>query len=200
MPARMKSRLAPIAVALVVIGAAGACDSTTGADAVYPIYSVDSQTVYALNGSPSGAPTALSLFGGVVGTSLVPAGANFAFDLAFDINDAGEIVLLPARTVAGGLSSPHSVGLQKVAAAYETIDRAPDDGYRFDSTMVVNAGDVVVVQSNYGTGCTSFYQTPVIYGKVTVRKIDLATRTLLLRYTADPNCGYKSLASGVPKY
>lgn len=196
---RIKARIATLTAALFVVGAAAACDSTTGVNAIYPTYALDSQTVYTINGSHASAPTALSMFGGVVGSSLVPAGASFSFDIAFDIDPDGRAVLLPARAVAGGLSGPHSVGLQVVNDGFESLTSAPSSGYTLDSALVVDVGDVVAIQSHDFNVCTSIYQSPEIYGKLTVREIDPAARTLLLRFTVDPNCGYRSLAPGVPK-
>jgi len=196
---RITRGLAPLGLALAITTVVAACDSTTGVDASYSVYSRDSATVYAINGSPDNAPNALSLFGGVVGSSLVPASGSFNFDLAFDVDDQGRPVLLPARTVASNFASPHSVGLQVVSQSYDELTRAPDKGYRMDSTLVVSIGQVIAIQSFYGTACTSFYQTPVIYGKLVVTDVDPSARTLTLKYTADPNCGYRSLTSGVPK-
>ena len=38
-----------------------------------------------------------------------------------------------------------------------------------------------------------------LYAKLVVRSIDLATRSMNVVFTVDPNCGFLSFADGVPK-
>ena len=88
---------------IVVLAAAGlailgvACGDFTGVPASLPTLT-DSGTVYALNGAPPGAPTALHVFSG----TLLPATAAFVFDIAFDIDAAGHVLLIPQSVVATG--------------------------------------------------------------------------------------------------
>src|SRR5215475_7774759 len=63
------------------------CGDLTGVPASLPTIT-DSGVVYALNGAPSGAPTALQIAAG----QLVPGNSSFAFDIAFDIDAAGHVL------------------------------------------------------------------------------------------------------------
>ena len=137
----LKLRGALVVAATAIIAAVVSCGSLTGVPASLSVVS-DSGVIYALNGAPSGAPTAVHFFTG----SRTPADASFLFDVAFDIDTAGNPVLLPQRAVASGLTSTHSVGLQKTSTAFDQIASAPKTGYRADTAMVVTPGQAVLVQ------------------------------------------------------
>jgi hypothetical protein len=189
-----KSRLASlIAAAAVVAGVA--CGEFTGVPASLPVLS-DSGTVYALNGAPLGAPTALHAFSG----QLTPADADFVFDIAFDLNANGDIVLLPQRAVASGLATTHSVALTTVADTFEAVTSASKDlKFRADTALVVKRNQVVVAQITDGSACSFSLTGTTLFAKLVVRSIDRINRTMTVRYTVDPNCGFRSFASGVPK-
>ena len=189
----VKAKLATIAAAVIaVVGVA--CGDFTGVPASLPTLTT-SGTVYALNGAPPGAPTALHVFSG----TLLPANANFVFDVAFDLNAAGNIIILPQRTVATGLTSTHTVGLQKVNVEFEALTEAPKSGYRADTAMVVALNQVVAVQSSDPNACGISLTGSTLYAKLAVTAVDLAAKQLTVRYTVDPNCGFFSFASGIPK-
>jgi hypothetical protein len=181
-----------LAAGAVAVGAV-ACKSLTGVPAGLSTVA-DSGIVYAINGAPSGAPTAVHMFTG----SRTAADASFFFDVAFDIDAKGSVVLLPQRTVASGLTTTHGVGLQKISQTYEAVQSAPKTGYRADTAMVVNAGQVVLVQVQ-DPACAVSITGSFIYGKMVVLSVDTAARTLDIQYTADPNCGFLSFAPGIPK-
>src|SRR5262245_29399906 len=106
-----------------VLALAAACGDFTSVPASLAVVS-DSGTVYALNGAPPGAPTALHVYTG----SRLAADASFFFDVAFDIDAQGNVVILPQRAVASGLASSHTVGLQNVATDYSALEKAPKNG------------------------------------------------------------------------
>jgi hypothetical protein len=180
--------------ALTLAVAAVACGNFTGVPASLPTVS-DSGSVYALNGAPVGAPTALHVFSG----TLLPANASFVFDIAFDIDATGNAVLLPQRVVATGLSSTHSVGLQKVLGAFDSITAAPKSGYRADTALVASVNQTVLIQSSDPNACGVSLTGSTLYGKVVVLAIDRVAKQLTVRYTVDPNCGFFSFAAGLPK-
>ena len=64
---------------------------------------------YALNGAPPGAPTALH----VLQRNAASRDASFVFDVAFDIDGAGNVVILPQRGWRRGLTSTHTVGSRR---------------------------------------------------------------------------------------
>ena len=122
------TRLVPgLLIAVAIVASSTGCKSLTSIDASFPNVT-DTAAVYAINGSPAGSPTAISLFSGLV----MRADQGFQFDLAFDINSAGKAVLIPSRALASQFSTPYSVGLQVLSGAFATIDRAPKDGYVAD--------------------------------------------------------------------
>jgi hypothetical protein len=176
------------------VAGALACGDFTGVPASLPTLT-DSGTVYAINGSPPGAPTALYLYSG----ARLSADANFFFDLAFDIDASGNPVILPQRAVASALANTHSVGLQLVATDFASTDRAPKSGYRADTAMVVRAGQTVVVQSRDPNACGISLTGTTLHAKLVVTSVDTRSRKLSIRYTVDPNCGFLSFAPGVPK-
>jgi hypothetical protein len=184
--------VAALAAASAVAGTV-ACKSLTGLPASLQTVA-DSGTVYAINGAPSGAPTAVHFFTG----SRTAADASFFFDLAFDIDANGNVVLLPQRTVASQLTTTHSVGLQRSSSAFADVGEAIKTGYHPDTAMVVGPNQTVLVQVA-DPACAVSVAGTSIYGKLVVLSVDKAARTLQLQYVADPNCGFLSFAAGVPK-
>ena len=191
--ARPKFRIAAVAVS-VLSALLGACGDLTGVPASLNTVT-DSTSVYALNGAPSGAPTALHVFSG----TLLPVTSSFVFDVAFDIDAAGNAVLLPQRTVASRLTSSHSVGLQKLNASFDAVTSAPKSGYRADTAMVAPVNQVVAIQATDPDACGISLTGTTLYAKVVVLAIDRVARQLTIRYTVDPNCGFVSFAPGLPK-
>lgn len=180
------------AAAFAVLGVA--CGDLTGVPASLPTLT-DSGTVYALNGAPPGAPTALHVYSG----TLLPATAAFVFDVAFDIDTAGHVLMIPQRVVATGLSSSHSVGLLSVSGDFDALTSAPKSGYRADTTLITKPGQVVAIQSSDPNACSISLTGSTLYAKVVVTAIDVVQKTLSVRFAVDPNCGFVSFASGVPK-
>jgi hypothetical protein len=130
--------------------------------------------------------------------SRTSADASFFFDVAFDIDASGNVVLLPQRTVASQLTSTHSVGLQKSAQAFDAITEAIKSGYRADTAMIVNAGQTVLVQVQ-DPACAVSIKSTSIYAKLIVLSVDKVARTMQIQYVSDPNCGFLSFEPGIPK-
>jgi len=192
-----KRRLPPVAVlAAAAVATLGlACGDFTGVPASLPTIS-DTGTVYAINGAPAGAPSGLHIFTGTV----VPVDQSFAFDIGFDLDSTGAIVVYPQRTVATALSTTtHSVGLQTVKDTFEAVLSAPKSGYRADTALVTQRNVVVLVQSNDQGVCGLALTGTSMYAKFEVTEVNRVTRQLKIRWTADPNCGFVSFQSGVPK-
>ena len=135
---------------------------------------------------------------GASGT-LLAADANFIFDIAFDIDGSGNAVLMPMRVVSSGLASTHTVSLQRTTESFDGVGSAPKNGYHADTSVVVQPGQVVLAQSQDPLVCGSSLTGTTIYAKLEVTSIDMPNRQLTVRYTVDPNCGFRSFASGVPK-
>ncbi len=189
------SRFATLAfVAVAVTGVA--CRDFTGVPASLATIT-DSGTVFSLNGAPLGAPTALHAFSG----TLIPADANFVFDIAFDIGtNPGEVIVLPQRAVASGLATTHQVSLATVADTFEAVTAVPKGlTFRADTAMTLKRNQVLIAQVSDATACGFSLTGTTLFAKVVVTAINHDTRQMQVKYTVDPNCGFKSFASGVPK-
>lgn len=181
-------------VASVAVAGLSACKSLTSVEASFDNVSA-ALSVYAINGSPPGAPTAISLFSGF------PAHADqaFAYDFAFDIDTTGKVVLIPARQLATQLSTPYSVGLQVVPGLFAAVDRAPKSGYTLDSLLVVGVHTVVVIESHDFSRCQFAIKGQSYFSKLVVDSINLAKRQISATVTVNRNCGFTSFADGRPK-
>lgn len=179
-----------MAAALVLSSAA--CDSSTGFEASRAVVT-DTFTVYSITGTPPGFPSALS----TTSQALVRADGDFGFDIAFDIDAQGRALLYPVRLLGGQYTADRQVGLQKATTTFEQMLKAPTGGYRFDSVLVSQPGDAILVQVI--TQNCQFALSPALYSKLAVDAIDPVTRTISFRMTHDPNCGFRSFAPGVPK-
>jgi hypothetical protein len=196
----MTARLrAGLAAATLAAAALLACRDPNAPRANFSNYT-DTLALYALNGSPRSAPTAIRLFGGIAtGSAGVTTDASYTFDVAVDINDEGRPVLLPARAVAAPFVGAHRVGVRRTTQSFESILEAPTDAYEFDSVAVLTVGETVLLQSSDPEPANACFGGGVIYGKVIVDSIRTSTRRVFARVTANPNCGFRSLqADSVP--
>jgi len=190
-----KRRTIAVLAAAAVTTLGLACGDFTGVPASLPTIT-DTGTVYALNGAPAGAPSGLHVFTG----TLVPVDQSFAFDVGFDLDSSGNIVVYPQRTVATALSTTtHSVGLQTVRDTFEAVVNAPKSGYRADTALVTQRNVVVLVQSSDAGVCGLALTGTTLYAKFEITEVNRLTRQLKIRWTADPNCGFVSFQDGVPK-
>ncbi len=190
----MKARLALLATMCVVI-VLNACGNVTSLKASLPT-SVDTLSVWALSGTPPAYPSAIS----IVARQPVRVDGFAAFDVAFDIDDKGNVVVYPVKLVVTTPGGSRPVGMQKVAGTFETVLEAPQTGFETDSALVLARGEVVVLQSQHNSSgdLCQFAVSPQIYAKVTVDSVNLGARTVFLRMGLDPNCGFRSFADGIP--
>lgn len=182
---------ATAAVAFVAVS----CKGLTDVPASLPTLASDSSVVYAINGAPPGAPTSLYFYSG----TLLAADATFIFDLAFDLNHGGSVTIFPQRAVASGLTATHTVGLQTTTQAYSDVVSAPRDGYRPDTALVVGVNQTILAQSQDPNVCGLSITGSTIHAKLVVTAVDTVAKTMTIKYTVDPNCGFRSFASGIPK-
>jgi hypothetical protein len=195
MTARVRAGLA---AATFAAAAMLACGDPNAPVASYANYA-DTLELYTLNGAPRGAPTAIRLIAGVVGSAAVTTDAAFAFDIAVDIDEDGKPVLYPVRAVAAPFLGKHRVGIRRTTEPFESIAEAPEGGYTYDSLAVLTVGEVVLIESADPDACTSLFGGGVIYAKMVVDSVSTSRRRVFARVTADPNCGFRSLVvPGVP--
>jgi hypothetical protein len=191
----MKARLALLATISVAVGLT-ACGNPTSIRASFPT-TVDSLSLFALSGTPPTYPSALA----VLSRQIVRVDGFAGFDVAFDINAAGNAVISPVKLVVVSQGGSRPVGLLRVPGTFETALEAPKTGYEADSSLVLAAGEVVIVQSahNVGNGDLCLFAiNPNIYAKIAVDSINLASRTIFFRMGLDPNCGFRSFVAGIP--
>jgi hypothetical protein len=190
----MKARLAVLAT-MCVVAVLNACGDPTNLKA-NSFNSVDTLFVFALSGTPPTYPSGVS----IVGRSAVRVDGFAGFDVAFDINASGKAVIYPVKLVVTSPGGSRPVGLQKAAGSFETVLEAPSTGYENDSSLVLAPGETVVIQSAHnGTNDICQYAlSPYLFAKIAVDSVNLASRTIYLQLGLDPNCGFRSFASGIP--
>jgi hypothetical protein len=191
----MKARLAIIATMCVVV-VLNACGDPTSLKAT-GITSVDTLYVFALTGTPPTYPSGVS----ILAKSATRVDGFAGFDVAFDIDQSGRTVVYPVKMVVTSPGGSRPVGLQKVAGSFETVLAAPASGYETDSSLVLGAGETLVLQVPHNSGSQdicSFALSPYLYAKIGVDSVNLASRTIYIQLGLDPNCGFRSFASGIP--
>jgi hypothetical protein len=181
---------------LVLLGATAAigtaaCDDPFAPRATAEVRT-DSFVVYAVSGTPVNVPAAFN----IVFFTPLRLEPTYGFDLVFDIDPAGKVVLIPVRLVGGAVTAGRHVGLQKINVAYDEVTQAPSDGYNPDTTLSlgVSEGAIVELHSNI----CEFQTSQLLYSKLQISAIDPVSRTIAFRITYDPNCGFRSFLPGVP--
>lgn len=180
-----------VTVLAVAVFAVAACSDPFSTKAQYA-NSPFGFSLYSLSGSgPANAPAALD-FGSL---SAVRVDGSFAFDVAFDIDGAGKVRIIPQKLVGASISGPRTVGLQRVSGVYETVLLAPSKGWVFDSTVSVLPGEVVAVRL---TSSSCAYQlSSEMYAKFVVDSVKVGG-LIFGRGMFNPNCGFKSFEDGIP--
>lgn len=199
---RLLALRAPAAAVLVGVSVA-ACG---GEDPFAPKASLDTVLanfqVYALSTAPTLLPTAVSLYGVQSVRPAIRTSGTLNFDLAFDVDAAGRVRMLPPKLLVAPQGASLTTGMQVVAnTTFDALSRAPSGGYQYDSATVVTPGQVVAVQTQ-GAGTLSVVcsTTAPLYAKLVVDSVRPAagTQLIYLRARIDPNCGFRSLESGLP--
>lgn len=190
----MKARLALLAT-MSVVTVLSACGNIASLKATIPTY-VDTLSLWSLSGTPPSYPNAIS----ITTRQIVRVDGFAAFDIALDIDANGKAVVYPVKLVVAVPGGTRAVGLQRVSGTFDTVLAAPTTGYETDSALVMAPGEVVAVQSPHnGSGdICQFSISPNVYAKITVDSVNLASRVLYLRMGFDPNCGFRSFATGIP--
>jgi hypothetical protein len=190
----MKARLAFLATMCVVV-VLNACSDPISLRATAAT-SVDTLSVFALSGTPPSYPSGIA----ILARQAVRVDGFAGFDVAFDIDAAGNAVVYPVKLVVSTPGGSRPVGLQKLNDSFETVLEAPQTGYATDSSYVLVPGETVVIQSahNESGNLCQFALSPYVYAKVGIDSVSLASRTIYLKLGLDPNCGFRSFATGIP--
>jgi hypothetical protein len=190
----MKARLALFATMCVVV-ILNACGDPTNLRA-NALTSVDTLSVFALSGTPPSYPSGIS----IIARQAVRVDGFASFDVAFDIDASGNAVAYPVKLVVATPGGSRPVLLQKVGVPFAALPEAPKTGYQSDSSFVLIPGETLVIQSAHnGSGdICQFALSPYLFAKIGVDSVNLASRTIYLQLGLDPNCGFRSFASGIP--
>jgi hypothetical protein len=150
---------------------------------------VDTVTVGSLTDTPITTASGFSVSGGAIRTDVDPG-----FDFAYDIEgppETGRKVILPRAVLGITSSGTAEPGVMRREEAFDAIDVAPSNGYVTDSAVTVALGEVYVVRSRV------VCQLGVpLYAKVEI--IAFEDNSLVLKRLKNVNCGYRSLAPGLP--
>src|SRR6266568_9618111 len=141
----MKGRLALLA-AMFVVTVLNACGDVTNLRASFPT-AVDTLSVFALSGTPPTYPSGIS----ILARQPVRVDGFASFDVALDINAAGNAVIYPVKLVVASPGGSRPVGMLKLTAVFDSLAAAPKTGYETDSSLVLVPGEVVVVQSAHNS-------------------------------------------------
>jgi hypothetical protein len=184
------SALFPLIAALAAGGSA--CANPVSLTAQNEVLTED-LTVYALSGTPPSFPSAVH----TPSLSVVRADGTLNFDIAFDIDAQGRAVMYPMALVVAPGTQAHQVGLQKPTGTFDDVSRAPNSGYVTTAAVTLVAGEFAVIESTLANLCG--YPYPLtMYAKIRVDSIRPAARAIYLHAVADPNCGFRSFALGIP--
>lgn len=129
----------------------------------------------------------------------VPVTGAGAFDIALDIDGEGGIRVLPVRTIVTPLRGVNRVGLMRTGGSFDDILSAPAGDYVRDSVITVAIGEVVVIEADRSNDLCSFSISPFIYSKLAVVSVNELTGSMAVRFTVDPNCGFRSFEEGIPQ-
>ncbi|MCE9600759.1 MAG: hypothetical protein K8S21_00920 [Gemmatimonadetes bacterium] len=188
----MSRRRAAIALIVVVLGAVACQDpfkltaQSANIDAGFELW--------AMSGSPASFPSGLL----VPQASVVRLDAAGSFDLAFDIDGNGRLMVLPVSSVVSPIAGSRQIAFQRAPGIYNSLLEAPADGWTNDTLFLVNEG-----QSFYVKVTTQFCQYDVrqdIYAKFYVDSVVPVQRRIKLSARVNPNCGFRALTSGVPEF
>src|SRR6266542_4190910 len=130
------------AVAAFAATLLSACGNDTLFNASLPT-SADVYTVFALTGTPPSYPSALDTYF----RQPVRVDGAGSFDVAFDLDSGGNVIVYPVKLVVRSLSGDRRVGLMKVAGDFASITSAPKATYQTDSAVVATKGVVIVVEA-----------------------------------------------------
>lgn len=187
--------IAFFALAALAVTGLDACGDVTAVKAQLENVDRKDVLVYAMNGTDPALPAALLLRA----VAAVPITSDFNFDVAFDINDTGAVVVRTVKAVASQFVPAHRVGLDTTATPFADVSSVRGSTFVYDSSLVVGVGQTVLIDV-IDPSCNVFsILGQNIRAKFMVDSVKVAQRRIYLHLFVDPNCGFRSLAPGVPK-
>lgn len=184
-----------VALASLLFGVAGALTACSDPFKLKAQYANEPFTysVYGMSGTaPANAPSALDL----TSRAVVKVDGSFNFDIAFDVDSKGKIMVIPQRLVGTPVSGSRTVALQRLSGGYEAVTEAPTRNWLLDSALTISTGDVVGIRI---TSLSCMYQmSNDMYAKLVIDSVK-ASGLIYGRGVLNPNCGFKSFAAGIPE-
>lgn len=178
--------------ALAAIAFAAGCDNTLTLPPATVPNNLDTVTLHALQGTAISDPSGFDV---VIGAVARTDRQTEQFDIAFDIDDDGQALILPTAALGLDVES----GIQSSDRDFADITIAPLEDYERQDPLVVGVESVFIVRSRPEVfGCAFFLGRLPRYGKFRVLSLDLVTRQLTMEVLVNANCGYRSLEVGVP--
>ncbi|MEO5903055.1 MAG: hypothetical protein ABIQ55_03495, partial [Gemmatimonadaceae bacterium] len=119
--------MSPRKFALAIIASAfgmSACGDPQGIRAQLPTIQ-DAYTVFALTGTPASFPSGINTYV----RSAVRVDGNANFDVAFDLDATGKVLMYPVQKVVTTLTGGRQVGLKKVTGTFDANTIAPSGTY-----------------------------------------------------------------------
>lgn len=190
----MPVRFSALLITAGAVVALNGCGDPTAIEAAFN--NVESNpTVYALSGTTQSAPSAIA----IRSASAVAVSPSFGFDLAFDLKQAGEVLIYTVRAIASPLVPVRRVGLQTSADPFDQVLTAPTINYVYDSLLTVPVGRTVLVELFNDPACFGALKGANLRAKLVVDSLDFTKRAIFLHVLSNPNCGFNSLGQGLPK-
>lgn len=184
---------------LVTVPLVAACDTEFDLPPANLPVAEQQINLYALSGTPVHLPSAYNMLVLVEVRTDRSSDFDFAFEIAPDsvlgVGTTGDTVaaLLPRAAVG---FNPDG-GLQTIVGVpWDSILLAPETGYDRNRPHVISTGQIVLAASRLQQ--CDFGLIRPRYAKMFVENIDYAQRRATIRVIIDPNCGYRSLAPGIP--
>lgn len=193
MPLARRLRRGLLLGAVAALAGAAACDDPFKLRAQSP--NLDNTfEFWALTGSPAAFPSALL----VPQATAVRLDAGGSFDLAFDIDADGRVRVYPVGSVVAPIAGTRAVEFLRGTGPYNTIVEAPRTGWLTDSVLIVNEGASFLVKVT--TQFCQYELQQVVYAKFFVDSVIPAERRMKISARINPNCGFRSLLSGIPEF
>lgn len=195
-PRLARRALSFLALAITSVGLSACGDDSSLLSPASTENIVHAFSAYAVSGTAASLPASYRFTSESLERPQLLTNGAVNFDVAFDLTADNRAALIPVRVLVPmpPVSAP-SVGFRKSDVPFSSLERAPNSGFVYDSTIVVQAGETVVVQLQSG----ACYLGDPLYAKLVIDSIIPAERRLVVRSLTNRNCGYRALTVGLPK-
>jgi len=117
------------------------------------------------------------------------------FDFLYDVNPAGDHFFLPLAALINTGKTTGNSGFKPGDQSFDAITLAPQSDYVSSDTVFFRLGDVFYARSQVESSCSLGIP---YYAKLQILAINDSAHTVKFRILANINCGYRSLAVGLP--